>query len=158
MDGQPPEQLPPIALPVGIEPPQLGDVVAAAPASPVPDLSVPGVPGVIPAVALPRPKPVIIPERDGDDGYRTPSLHLRRVAAGFYLTVTSEPGKSQVIHITPSQVDRLGGLLDAAPGRLWNKLCEIPLERPLPSRALEEELRVMLTRFAGELRQSPRRG
>jgi hypothetical protein len=109
-------------------------------------------PGVAPPLLpIPKPKPVIIPERV-DDGWRTANLHLKSASGSYYLTVKAANGKVQVIHLTSSQLDSLLQLVDSAPGLLWKKLSAIPLERPLPSRALEEELRVMLTTFGPELR------
>jgi hypothetical protein len=108
---------------------------------------------VMPApIAAPKPKPIIIPERVAD-GWQTPSLHLRRAAAGFYLTLHPERGRSApVIHLTLSQLEGLFRRIDAEQGLLWRALSEIPLERPLPSRALEDELRSLLRTFGNELR------
>jgi len=105
----------------------------------------------------PKPKPVIVPERM-PDGWRTNNLELKagEGTGGFYLFFASQDAKPHKIHLTPSQLEGLIGLLESAPGLLWRKLSDIPLERPLPSRSLEEELRVLLTTFGGELRR-PRR-
>jgi hypothetical protein len=110
------------------------------------------VPTIIPVpVVVPKPKPIIIPERV-DDGWRTPSLHMRRASAGLYLTLHPGAVGAQVIHLTFTQLESLTRLLEAEQGVLWRKLAEIPLERPLPNRALEEELRVMLRSFGFEMR------
>ena len=37
------------------------------------------------------------------------------------------------------------------PGPLWRLICAIPMERPLPNRSLEEELRLLLTTYAEDL-------
>lgn len=122
---------------------------AAPPHSP--DDTAPIALGVVVLPPPPPPKPVIVPERAAD-GWRTPSLSLRPTgASGFYLAIDGHD-QHNVIHLAQSQLEQLYALLDGNPGALWRKLCDIPLERPRPSRALEDELRVMLTAFAAEIR------
>ncbi len=116
-----------------------------------------GLPPAPPPPPPPKPKPVIIPERYAE-GWKTNNLQLRAVGghSGFYLNFVDQNGHAHTIHLTPAQLDGLVGLTESGPGLLWRKLSDIPLERPLPSRALEEELRVLLTTFGNELRR-PRR-
>ena len=139
----PPLATPPLATP-GIlvaESPQVGPAVpVAAPLAPP---------------IAPKPKPIIIPERV-EDGWKTPSLHLKRATAGFYLTLFPTPStpavRSQVIHLTTREIEGLMRLADGDQGLLWRRLSEIPLARPMPSRALEDELRTLLRTFGSELR------
>ncbi len=123
-----------------------GGCLEVGPAHPVPAIV------AAPILAPPKPKPVIVPERT-EDGWRTPSLLLRRAGGGFFLALHPDRGEAaQVVHLTFHQLERLLRLIDAEQGLLWRKLSEIPLERPLPSRAMEEELRVLFRAFGHELR------
>jgi hypothetical protein len=111
-------------------------------------------PGGMPIAPLPKPKPVVIAERAGEGAWRTGALELKRANDGHYLSLGGG-AKHQVIHHTPNNLEQLLGLAqsDHPAGMLWKRLSDIPLERPLPSRQLEEELRVLLNTFANELRQ-----
>ncbi len=117
---------------------------------------------VEPLLVLPRPRPVIIPERLPDGGgFCTNSLRLTSAGGGFYLGFTDVNGLTVRIHLVRHQLERLVsfalGPEGDMSGQLWRRLSEIPLERPLPNRALEEELRVLLRTFAVELAQPTRR-
>lgn len=142
-----------------VEAPLLEPQSIEAPGTPAPMSAEvgPAVPIGVPVIApmiVPKPKPIIVPERV-EDGWKTPSLHLKRAAGGFYLTLHATQGtSSQVIHLTSSQLERLMRLVDGDQGVLWRKLSEIPLERPMPSRALEDELRCLLRTFGPELRSN----
>jgi hypothetical protein len=135
--------------------PRVGTLLAGA--GPDDTAKIDVAPGV-PLPPPPKPKPVIIAERAGDDGWRTNSLELRRASDGHYLTLGG-PAKRQVIHLTANHLEQLLGIAQAdhPGGGLWRRLQDIPLERPLPNRQLEEELRVLLNTFANELRQRPPR-
>lgn len=64
----------------------------------------------------------------------------------------------QSIYLNAASLRRLAAIAlspEHDAGSLWRKLCDIPLDRPLPSRQLEEELRVLLQAYSGG---SPRRG
>jgi hypothetical protein len=103
----------------------------------------------------PRPKPVIIAERV-EDGWRTDHVLVdcAEDERGFYVTVIPQSRGPLEIYLSPAALDGLIAIAasGAESGKLWRALSDIPLERPLPSRALEEELRVLLTTFANELR------
>ena len=111
---------------------------------------------VAPRAYVPRPKPAIVPERC-DAGWRTAGVLVERVAAGYYITVQQPPPRGpNRIYVTPSAIDKLIGLATGQVfdvGRLWKALCDIPLERPLPNRILEEELKQLLAAFANEIRR-----
>lgn len=111
-------------------------------------------PGGLPLPVPPKPKPVVIAERAGEGAWRTGALELRRSNDGHYITLGGG-AKRQVIHLTATNLEQLLELAqsDHPAGALWRRLSDIPLERPLPSRQLEEELRVLLNTFANELRQ-----
>jgi hypothetical protein len=113
--------------------------------------------GTVVPMPPPRPpKPPIIPERT-DDGWRTAGLHLRRAPGnGFYIEIDHPTDGHHRVHLTGLQSESLLALIEAPAGALWKRLSEIPLERLLPSRQLDEELRVMLRTFAAEVRQARR--
>lgn len=132
-----------------------------APAAALPAV-VPILDGAPPLEALPRPyvpkpKPVIIPERT-ERGCRTAHVEIERAAArAFYITIKPAERPPQRVYLAPGVLDGLLDLVAAPslePGQLWRRFCGIPLERPLPNRALEEELRLLLTSFAADLRRS----
>ena len=108
------------------------------------------------APPLPPPRLPIRPERLAEEGgWRPDSLHLRRQGhQAFYLTAVPAQGPSQTLFLAREALARLVELA-ASPtlesGQLWAALANIPLERPLPSRRLDAELRALLTTFALEL-------
>lgn len=166
-----PEEKPAVSLPAAILPAVSASVAVAQIAPAAPDVG-PGV-GIVPSVAVippaatafiealprpyvPKPRPVIIPERT-ERGFATAHVAIERAAArAFYITIKPADRPSQRVYLAPGILD---GLLDLCaspalePGVLWRRFCDIPLERPLPNRALEEELRMLLTTFSGELQQ-----
>ena len=106
---------------------------------------------IAPPPHVPRPKPVLVTERLAD-GWGTNSLRLERRPGGLFLTARHPAGADLHVHLTAHHVEQLLQLCRADAGLLWRALSAIPLERPLPSRALEDELRLLLTTFAGEIR------
>ena len=162
-----PPSLPPAGTQPGAVSPAGDDTLPAASASPfladsaaeshsVIPLSVISAAEVAPRAYVPRPKPAIVPERTGG-GWRTAGVLIERVAAGYYITVQQPPPRGpNRIYVTPSAIDKLIGLATGQVfdvGRLWKALCDIPLERPLPNRILEEELKQLLAAFANEIRR-----
>jgi hypothetical protein len=131
---------------------------ANAPTSPLPSTELPGAIHIPASVIapVPRPKPVIVAERV-EDGWRTEHVLVDRSddEQGYYVTCIPAGRAPFSVYASHPVFDGLIALATAnvvEPGRLWKALSDIPLERPLPSRALEEELRVLLTTFANELR------
>ena len=120
----------------------------------------PSAPVVPPAAVLePRPpirppRPPIVAQRSSDgSSWHTTNLVLRRGPSGgdMYLDIHQE-GRTQSIYLNAASLRRLAALAlapEQEPGYLWRKLCEIPLDRPLPSRQLDEELRILLQAYSG---------
>lgn len=113
----------------------------------------------LPPPPQPKPKPPIRPERlvadSGEVSYRTDGIRIERAQGrAFFVCITPPQGAAQRIYVHAHAFEQLLRLSEGPvweTGRLWKALCEIPLDRPLPSRRLEEELRALLTTFAGEL-------
>jgi hypothetical protein len=109
-----------------------------------------------PVVIAPRPRPPIVPERM-EDGFRTERvlIDFAEDEQGWYVTIVPNDRHPHIIYCAQSAMNHLVHLATSGsdPGRLWNALCDIPLERPLPSRHLEEELRALLTAFGNEVRR-----
>ena len=109
----------------------------------------------LPPPPPPKPKPIITPERT-EKGFRTAGISIDRGAGhSAYVSIRPVQGGAQTIYVCAPALKTLLDLAaapGAEPGKLWKALCDIPIERPLPNRHLEEELRVLLTRFASELR------
>lgn len=110
------------------------------------------------APRVPRPKPPIRPERaatDEHEGWRTDGLHLRRANRdAYYLSISPAQGAPQTLFLRREQLARLAELTASPtlePGHLWRLLSDIPMERPLPSRRLDAELRALLATFALEI-------
>ena len=101
----------------------------------------------------PKPKPIITPARF-EDGWRTASIELRRGSGGLLLTARHPMGNVVVIRLSAGDFARLLRELSTHDGgQLWKLVSSIPIERPLPSRALDEELRALLLAFEAELRE-----
>lgn len=152
-EPSPPEVKPAAAAPVAASPTAMS-AAAVIPIAPMPPM--PDVPPIesLPRPYVPRPKPVIIPERTAR-GFGTAHVEIERAAArAFYITIKPADRPPQRVYLAPGILD---GLIDLCaspalePGLLWRRFCDIPLERPLPNRALEEELRILLTTFGPEL-------
>jgi len=145
---------PPSSAPTAHAPlPPPGPIASSSIASPpVPSPSIP--PSVV--APLPKPKPPILAERV-EDGWRTERVLIDRAEdeKGFYVTLVPPTRNPLSIYVSQAALDGMIAIATsgAEPGKLWKALADIPLERPLPSRSLEEELRVILTSFANELRQ-----
>lgn len=115
-------------------------------ATPVP------VPEYHPPVRAPR-LPATAQRTSDGSGWRTANLALRRGPSGgdMYLDV-QQSGRLQSIYLNTAGLRRLVAIAlspEHDTGYLWRKLSEIPLDRPLPSRQLEEELRVLLQAYSG---------
>jgi len=112
-------------------------------------------PVVTPPSYVPRPKVPIHPERADDGTYRTQGVVIERGPGRSVFVLVHPPvGPSHRIYVHDHSFDRLLTLATQSlwePGKLWSTLCDIPLERPLPSRRLEEELRALLVTFGAEL-------
>ena len=114
----------------------------------------------VPAVPVRPPRPPVIPQRLEDGhGWRTPGLVLRtsESSGSAYLDILHEghEGRAQTVYLPVAELRKLIAVATAAhldPGVLWKKLSAIPIERPLPSRALDEELRVILLAHCGRPR------
>ena len=69
-------------------------------------------------------------------------------------------GQLRTIYVAAAALRQLVALATSPqldPGTLWRRFSAIPLERPLPSRLLDEELRVALTAHATDGRPPARR-
>lgn len=102
-------------------------------------------------VEAPPPPPLhrapLVVERTGD-GWRTPHLAFRS-GNGCYVDIMRE-GRKQTVYLCASDLDRLTRLASSTEtGSLWRIFSAIPLERPLPSRELAEELRLILCARVG---------
>jgi hypothetical protein len=158
MNGDPEPDPPPPVDPTEPNVIEGAEPVEAAPPPTVPGqvdtlkIDVSAIHGLVQGPPPPRPKPPVEGHRTDDGGWQTEGLRLRRAGDDFYLTVAGND-RTQVIHLTHAQLEALYALAEGTPGELWRKLSSYPLERPRPSRALEEELRVLMSTFATELRQ-----
>jgi hypothetical protein len=142
---------PPVTSPAPVTPPAAAPLAGHAPLAP-------GATGIVPPSVVtppPRPRPPIVPERV-EDGYRTERVLIDRdeEEKGWYVTIVPAMGNPQVIYCAQAAVDHMVAIARSGieSGRLWRALSDIPLERPLPSRQLEEELKALLTAFGNELR------
>lgn len=130
-----------------------------------PGLGAPGIPlrhvDDEPVPYAPRPKPPIRPIRvdraatDEGEGWRTEGLYLRHAGRdAYYLTLSPAQGEPCTVFLRREHLARLTELAASPtlePGHLWRLLSDIPLERPLPSRRLDAELRALLSTFAFEI-------
>ena len=115
------------------------------------------VPEYHPPVRAPRP-PIIAQRTSDGSGWRTANLTLHRGPSGgdMYLDI-QQGGRTQSIYLNAASLRRLAAIAvspEHEPGYLWRKLSDIPLDRPLPSRQLEEELRILFQAYSGGM---PRR-
>jgi hypothetical protein len=142
-------------LPVAPEPTAApaaaGGAMPVTPAPPEPSTPVP-VPEYHPPIRPPRP-PVIAQRSNDGSAWHTANLTLRRGSSGSDMYVDiQQAGRVQSIYLNAASLRRLAAIAllpENEPGYLWRKLCDIPLDRPLPSRQLEEELRVLLQAYSG---------
>ena len=111
---------------------------------------------ITPRPYVPKPKPPIVPERF-ETGWRTTGVLIERATGGYYITVQQAPPRGpNRIYVKPAALDKIIALATGPifeTGKIWKALCDIPLERPLPSRQLEEELKLLLCAFANEIRR-----
>jgi hypothetical protein len=147
----------PVAREPTVAPAAAGGTMPLPAAPPPPTLPAP-VPEFHPPVRVPRP-PIIAQRSSDGTSWHTASLTLRRgsVAGDMYLDF-QQAGRTHSIYLNAANLRRLAALAvlpEHEPGHLWRKLSELPLDRPLPSRQFDEELRVLLQAYtAGGTRRS----
>jgi hypothetical protein len=76
-------------------------------------------------------------------------LRINPSASNNYVDIETLRGQQRV-YLSGPQLRKLQTIATSPqlePGVLWRVLSDIPLERPLPSRSLEEELRLLLIAY-----------